>query len=297
MTAGRPPITAVVLTFNEELNLPACLESIRGWVGRIVVIDSGSTDRTVEVARECGADVLCHPFETHSAQWRWAIEQLPGPSGWVLGLDADQRVTPELAAEIAQTLMDSRTSDAVAGFYIRRRQMFRGRWIRHGGYYPKYLLKLFRRDRVHFDDRDLVDHHFYVRGPTLLLRHDLIEANLKEENLEFWIGKHCRYARLMALEEHVRRNDRSAPVQPRLLGDPDQRSLWLKNVWTRMPLFVRPWLYFFYRYVVRLGFLDGREGLVFHFVQGCWFRFMVDVYLHELRQRAGAQVEIERSRA
>lgn len=287
MTTGAgAPVTAVVLTFNEELNLPACLESLRGWVARLVVVDSGSTDRTIEIASQFGAEILRHPFETHSAQWRWAIGQLPPATEWILGLDADQRVTPELAAEIAGRLAGDATSNGVAGFHVKRRQIFRGRWIRHGGYYPKYLLKLFRRDRVWFDEKDLVDHHFYVRGRTALLQHDLIEANLKEDDLDFWIAKHCRYARLMAQEEHLRRNGGGPAITPKLLGSPDHRSAWFKSVWARMPLFVRPWLYYFYRYFLRLGFLDGREGLVFHFVQACWFRFMVDVHLNELRRQS-----------
>lgn len=296
---GRAPVTALVLTFNEELNLPACLDSLRGWVDRIVVVDSGSTDGTVRIAEAHGAYVLRHPFQTHSTQWRWAIENLPeGASDWILGLDADQRVTAELAAEIRQTLGTARgTPDGVAGYYIKRRQIFRGRWIRHGGYYPKYLLKLFRRDGISFDENELVDHHFYVRGRTQLLKHDLIEANRKEDDLAFWIDKHCRYARLMAQQEFLGRADHGvagAGVRPSLLGSPNQSSLWRRRVWMHMPLFARPWLYFVYRYFVRLGFLDGREGLVFHFVQACWFRFMVDTYLDELRRGRGGVMTMTR---
>lgn len=286
----RAPVTAVVLTFNEELNLTECLESLRGWVSDIVVVDSGSTDGTLRIAEAHGARVLHHPFQTHSAQWRWAMDNLPESAcDWVLGLDADQSVTVELATEIREALGTTRaTPDGVAGYYIKRRQIFRGRWIRHGGYYPKYLLKLFRRDGISFDDNELVDHHFYVRGRTQLLKHDLIEANRKEDDLAFWIDKHCRYARLMAQEEHLQRSGRSegvAGMRPNLLGSPDHRRLWRKRAWAHMPLYVRPWLYFSYRYFLRLGFLDGREGLVFHLFQACWFRLMVDVYLDELRRR------------
>jgi len=284
MRSGQPapvPVTAVVLTFNEELNLPACLESLRGWVDKIVVVDSGSTDGTVRIAQACGAHILFH------AQWRWAMEHLPeGAYEWLLGLDADQRVTPELATEICDTLDPSRrTAEGIAGFYIKRRQIFRGRWIRHGGYYPKRLLKLFRRDQVFFDENDLVDHHFYVRGRTACLSCDLIEENHKEDDLAFWIQKHCRYAVLMAEEEQRRRTCGERPytaLRAGVCGSPDQRSLRMKRLWARLPLYLRPWLYFLYRYVLRLGFLDGKQGLVFHFLQACWFRLMVDVYLDEL---------------
>lgn len=171
----------------------------------------------------------------------------------------------------------------VDGFYIKRRQVFRGRWIKHGGYYPKYLLKLFRRDKVSTDANDLVDHHFYVDGCVAKLNHDMIEDNWKENDISFWIEKHNRYASLLASEEFERRrNGRQELMEPSLAGNPDQRTLWLKRQWSRMPLYVRPFLYFLYRYIFRLGFLDGKEGFVFHFLQGFWFRLLVDIKLEEI---------------
>jgi hypothetical protein len=210
-------------------------------------------------------------------------------SEWVLGLDADQALTPELADEIARVFRDPAASAGdVRGYYIKRRQVFRGRWIRHGGYYPKYLLKLFRRDSVLLDEGDLVDHHFYVAGRTAKLAHDLVERNRKEDDITFWAAKHVRYAALMAQEEIRREAETRRSVRPAALGSPDERVAWLKNRWRRLPLFVRPFLYFFYRYFVRLGFLDGKEGLVFHFLQACWFRFLVDVNLDQLRRERAA---------
>jgi len=284
---GKPwvPITAVVLTYDEEKNLDACLGSLSGWIPEVFVVDSGSTDRTVEIADRYGARVVRHPFETHARQWAWAIENLPCRYEWILGLDADQRVMPELRAEIQQVFGQGRSRlDGVDGFYVKRRQVFRGRWIRHGGYYPKYLLKLFRRGRVAVDRNDLLDHHFRVRGRTAKLEHDLIEENHKESDISFWIEKHNRYAMLLAQEEAQRgeAGRRGLPV-PSPVGEPDERVLWRKRVWARLPLFARPFLYFAYRYFLRLGFLDGKEGLIFHFLHACWFRFVVDVKLDEVR--------------
>lgn len=279
----RDRLTIVILTFNEEANLPACLASLSGLDCTLCVVDSGSTDGTVAIAQAAGAAVLDHPFETHTQQWAWALQQVPVVTPWVLALDADQQLTPALRDEIALLFTQDDALPEVAGFYLNRRQIFRGQWIRHGGYYPKYLLKLFCKDRVWFDPDDLVDHHFYVTGPTRQLRNDLIEANKKEDDLSFWLTKHDRYATLLAAEEWRRwRSARPTPVSPSLIGTPDQRTLWFKQVWWQCPRYARPVLYFLYRYFVRFGFLDGKEGFVFHFLQALWFRLLVDIRLDEL---------------
>jgi len=145
MTRRALPITAVVLTFNEEKNLRPCLESMAGWVTDLYIVDSGSTDATLAIADELGAKVVSHKFETHTRQWRWALATLPLRTEWVLALDADQRLTPELADAIASAFGEGGSSGETDGFFLNRRQVFRGRWIKYGGYYPKYLLKLFRR--------------------------------------------------------------------------------------------------------------------------------------------------------
>jgi glycosyltransferase involved in cell wall biosynthesis len=282
----------VVLTFNEERNLSACLGSVAGWAAQIFVVDSGSTDRTVTIAHACGATVVTHAFESHARQWQWALVTLPITSSWVLALDADQSLTSALRSEIACRLSTSTTANAPAGFYVNRRQVFRGRWIRHGGYYPKYLLKLFRRDAVRVDETDLVDHHFQVSGPTAILKGDLIEDNRNESEIAVWIGKHNRYAVSQAREEEARKTN--APAQPRrgdVFGSPDDRTRLRKRVWNRMPLYIRPFGYFLYRYVVRLGFLDGKEGFIFHFMQAYWYRLLVDINRDEIRQHGRAAGE------
>ncbi|HYW08351.1 MAG TPA: glycosyltransferase family 2 protein [Longimicrobium sp.] len=272
------PITAIVLTWNEADNLEPCLASL-AWVDELFVVDSGSTDATLAIAERFGARVVHHDFATHSAQWAWALGELPITHPWVLGLDADQRVTPELAAELAERFPTPDGPADVDGCFVKRRQIFRGKWIRHGGYYPKYLLKLFRLGAVTFDAADLMDHHFYVAGPTAKLRHDIVEDNRKEHDITFWIDKHNRYARLHAREERMRRAGAGWALEPKLTGSPDQRVVWLKQRWYRMPLFVRPALYFGLRYFVQLGFLDGKQGFIFHFLHAFWYRLLVDIHL------------------
>lgn len=279
----RVPMTAIVLTYNEEPNIGACLESLAEWTGDLFVVDSLSTDATQSIAEQYGAHVVEHAFESHARQWSWALEHLPIRHEWVLGLDADQRVMPELKAEVLELFSDGGARlDGIDGLYVNRRQIFRGRWIRHGGYYPKYLLKLFRPDRVHIDEHDLIDHHFYVAGPTRKLKHDLVEDNVREADIAFWLEKHIRYAALQARVEGFRQG--WGPLTPALHGNPDQRTARMKQVWERLPLYVRPVLYFAYRYFVRLGFLDGKQGFLFHFLQGFWYRLLVDIYLDELRR-------------
>jgi len=287
LNATQLPITVVVLTYNEESNLADCLTSVYQWATRIFVVDSGSTDRTSEIAAHFGAELVQHPFETHARQWDWALENLPIHTEWILALDADQRATPELAHEIRE--LDNAALLGVDGIYIKRRQIFRDKWIKHGGYYPKYLLKMFRRGSVKTDARDLVDHHFYVTGKAMKLRRDLLEVNKKENDISFWIEKHNRYAALLAKEElENKRTHRAHVLAPSFLGKPDQQSLMLKKVWSCLPLYLRPFLYFLYRYFLRFGFLDGKEGAIFHFLHAFWFRLLVDIKLDEL-QKQGAR--------
>jgi len=268
-------IAAVVLTFNEEKNLRACLDSLRAVTDAIFVVDSGSTDGTLSIARESGATIVQHPFTTHAEQWKWALENLPLDSEWVLALDADQRLSPGLQSEVRAFIA---SAPSFAGVYLRRLQMFRGSRIRFGGYGNKHLLKLFRLNAVRLDGDEFVDHHFHVTGPTTRMKHVMIEENHNEDDIGAWIAKHNRYAALQAREELMR-----VPPPGRFFGSPDERVRWLKRGWARQPLYVRPFIYFFYRYFVRLGILDGKQGLIFHFMQALWYRLLVDVNISQLR--------------
>jgi hypothetical protein len=156
---------------------------------------------------------------------------------------------------------------------------------------------MFRRDMVSLDEADLVDHHFIVRGPTAILRGDLVEDNRNEAAIAVWIAKHNRYAVLQAQDEANRWASADAP-RGRLAGTPDERTIWMKRVWNRMPLFARPFGYFVYRYVFRLGFLDGKQGFIFHFMQAFWYRLLVDINRDELlRQTGSAGAAVSRKKA
>jgi glycosyltransferase involved in cell wall biosynthesis len=277
------PLSVIVTTRDEEANVERCLRSVHGFADQIFVLDSESTDRTVEIAQRY-AEVQTLAYD-HSRiiPWifQWGLDNLPLRNDWVLILEADQAVTPALRTELAALLArpDEVRED---GFYIHRRQIFRGKPLRFGGYGSKMILKLFRRSRSGLDPVEQ-DTRVYVRGPVGRLRAPLEEWNLKEDSIQFYLQKHLRYAEAFAREELERRR-RGLPwkATPRLFGTPDERILWLKDHYYRMPLFVRPMLYFLYRYFFLLGILDGKTGFVFHFLQAFWFRLVVDIRLEEM---------------
>lgn len=277
-------ITAIILTKNEEQNLSFCLESLAGLCHQIFVVDSGSTDKTAAIATQLGAAWITHPFETHAKQWNWALENLPIRTEWVLALDADQQITAALKEELLCRL--PKTPAEISGYYLLRKQIFRGKWIRFGGYWPKYLLKLFRTGSTGCDENELVDFRFYLSGKAGFLKNILIEHNHKEDEILFWLQKHLHFIELLAQEEYHRRSGHASwKTLPRWNGTPDQRVLWLKSCWYRFPLYVRPFLYFVWRFVFLLGFLDGPRGWLFHFLQSFWFRLMIDVRLRELPEK------------
>ncbi len=278
------PLTVLIPTRNEERNLARTLEAIGGLADQVLVIDSESSDATLDIARAGGAEIHRLPYDHgRIIPWifQWALENLPIRNEWVLLLEADQALSEGLKAEIAALL--ARPAIAENGFYLRRRQVFRGRSIRFGGYGSKRLLKLFRKGMAALDPEEQ-DTRVYVQGQVGELREPLVEWNRKEDDILFYLEKHIRYAEAFAREELLRRRGQGFKVQPRVFGTPDQRVLWMKLVYYRLPLGLRPFLYFFWRYFVLLGVLDGWNGFVFHFLQAFWFRLVVDLRLSELQQ-------------
>jgi glycosyltransferase involved in cell wall biosynthesis len=259
----RPPmLSVIILTLDEEANLPVALASLRGLDPEIFVVDSGSTDRTLEIARAAGCHVVQHRFESQAQQLNWALDTLPIGTPWVMRLDADERLTPELAQELSARL--PALPDDVTGLLVKRRVYFWGRWIRRGGYYPTWLLRIWRRGRARCEQRWMDEHMVVDSSRTMRLDHDIIDENQK--GLTFWTDKHNRYADREVRDLLVLRERSGTTVD---LDDQPGIRRWLKeNLYTRAPLFWRALGYWFYRYVLRLGFLDGRPGLVFHFLQG-----------------------------
>ena len=278
----RPMLSVIILTLNEEANLPVALSSLQGLNCEIFVVDSGSTDRTREIARAAGCHVVEHPFENYAVQRNWAFDRLPIAAPWTLCLDADERLTPELADEIEGTL--SKEDSPCDAYMLRKRTIFMGRWIRHGGQYPAWHLRLFRSGHGRCEDR-LYDQHFVVRGRVGRLANDYVDVITSD--LGTFIARHNRWAELEAREilAAPRAPSLEATVPAQLTGNPIERRRFLRTrVYQRFPLFVRPFLFWFYGYVLRGGFLDGVEGLIFHTLQRFWFRFLIDAKLWELKR-------------
>ncbi len=271
-------VSVIIPTYNEELNLPGCLRSLTGWSDDVWVLDSFSTDRTTDIARAAGAHVAQHSWEGFAEQKNWALSNLPLAHGWVLILDADERISPELAKEIQELL--ARDGSGCDGFYLNRRFMFYGRWIRHCGWYPSWNLRLFRRGRARYEHRR-VHEHLVLEGKAGYCRHDLIHEDLRD--LSHWIEKHNRYSSLEAEELQRARQGKSAELRPSLFGGPLERKRFVKeHLWPHLP--ARPLLFFLYMYVFRLGFLDGMRGLHFCCMHAC-FQYFCSMKLWETKHR------------
>lgn len=282
--SARPDIvcshlTAIILTRDEEQHIERALASVAGIARRCYVVDSGSSDHTVELARAAGAIVLENPWVNHAVQFNWALRQLPPDTQWVLRLDADEIVTEELAAEIREQL--GSVSADVAGIVVSRRMCFLGRPIRWGGVFPIRLVRLLRHGRGQVENR-WMDEHIVVNGPTAAFQGEIIDDN--RNSLTWWIAKHNAYSSREAVELLDLEFGLFGKGEDGALGGQAGLKRWLKErVYARLPAGLRALAYFLYRYVILLGFLDGREGTAFHVLQGFWYRYLVDMKLHEVR--------------
>jgi len=281
----------IILTYNEEIHLPRLLQSIRDLNAPVFILDSGSSDDTLMIAEKFGAAILQHPFENHPKQWDYALKNFNIQTPWVICLDADQVVT----AELREHLINFRNEDYkdIDGIYFNRKNYFKGRWIKHGGYSPFYLLKMIRYGVGYSDLNENMDHRFVVPGKTMIWKDGyILEENLKENKISFWIDKHNRYSDLVAHEEVERMMQlRSQTIKPHFWGSPDERTARFKQLWWQLPRYVRPMLYFIYRMIFQLGVLDGRTGVIFHFLQAFWFRLIVDIKIDEILQQQKSATE------
>ena len=273
-------ISAIILTHNEESNISYCLESIKR-ISNIYVLDSGSTDNTTSICERLGARVFHHPYTNHADQWRWALDNLPIGTPWILALDADFVVTRELLDRISREI-DTLGED-IGGIYVRHLYKFGWGKIRFGGT-KQYWLRVIRRGCARPDTSDLVDFRFLVDRAVVRWHEAVIEHNRKDDDISIWMAKQDKFSLRLAVEEELRRRGLHAwDRTPRLFGTVDERFAWLRDRWLGLPLFLRPVLYFVYRYLIAGGFLDGRAGFLYHVLQGFWLRLVVDWKTVQLR--------------
>jgi glycosyltransferase involved in cell wall biosynthesis len=274
---ARSNISVLIPTFNEEVNLPHALKSVVGWADKVWVVDSESTDRTREIAKSMGAEVVVQPWLGYARQKNWALDNLPWQSEWLFILDADESITPELRDEMLAISKRDPAQVAEGGFYVNRLPHFMGRPIRHCGFYPSYNLRFFKRGKARYEDRE-VHEHMVVDGETTRLNQIMLHEDRR--GLEHWIAKHNRYSTLEAREivkEQLRVSSKRASRLER--GIAFRR--WLKlHVLPYLPL--SGLFRFFYMYIFRLGFLDGATGFRFCLLLAV-YDYFITLKLAELR--------------
>ena len=275
------PITAIILTYNEEENISACLKCLTGKVKQILVLDSYSTDKTLEIISSFkDVQLFQHTFENYGRQRNWAFENLPIQEEFIFNIDADHRPGIELFEELKEVFATDYIH-RINGFMASRKTLFLGRWIKHGGQFPIYHAIIFRKGFGYCEDKEY-DQHFVIEGKTHILKatvDDTITNNLTE-----FVTSHNRWATLEAKDAFLIKNSENK-VKALRNGNAMERHRYKRLKYYDSPIFLRVFLYYFYRMVVRAGWRDGKEGLIFHTLQGFWFRFLVDAKIWELKNR------------
>lgn len=271
-------IDVLIITKDEEANLPHCLDALAGWTRKVFVVDSGSTDRTREIAEAAGAEFVFNEWPGYAAQKNWALDNLPIEADWVLIVDADEVITPELRREIETRIGNGDSSDA--GYYLNRLFMFLGSPIRHCGYFPSWNLRLFRRGAARYENRS-VHEHMVLDGEAAYLDEPMIHDDRR--GIEHSIAKHNDYSSLEA-EEIVKHRESlrlpAAGLESSLFGNALARRRWFKQrVYHLLPF---PWVFrFLYMFVWRRGFLDGHAGVRFSFFISA-YEFLISLKIREI---------------
>jgi len=274
-------VSVLILTLNEEINIGACIDSL-AWSDDIVVLDSLSTDRTVEIAEGRGARVVQRPFDNWSAHQNWAVQNIQFRHPWVLYLDADERCPADLREEVLRRASDGAPE---AAFRMRRKDFFMGRWLRHAQLYPTWLVRLFRPAQIRYER---------VVNPVAKVEGQIGELQAHVDHYPFshgvthWIARHNRYSDLEAVEALKLRQSGGGQGASLWSSDPNERRRALKDVFFRLP--ARPLLKFAYYVFWRRGFLDGRAGLTYASLQAI-YEYLIDCKVRELlRKQKGLPV-------
>ena len=275
-------ISFIILTFNEEKHIGRCIDGILPLSDKIFIIDSFSTDKTVTIARNKGCIVLQNKWVNYANQFTWGLNACPIDTDWIMRIDADEYLTKELRTELTDKLHFF--ADDVTGLMLNYRHIFWGRWIKHGTRYPLPLLRIWRSGKGSIEQKWMDERIVLNSGRSEKLDNDFIHEDLN--NLTFFINKHNSYATREAIDLLNKKYNLFGLEQTP--GTEMHFNLKMKNkiYSNRRIIWIRSFLYFFYRYFVRLGFLDGKEGLAYHILQGFWYRFLVDMKYIEIEKLA-----------
>ena len=287
---SKIPVSVLIPAKNEEANLPACLTSLQ-MADEVFIVDSQSTDNSIAIAESFGANIVQFKF---NGSWpkkkNWSLDNLPFRNEWVLIVDCDERITPELWHEISQVIKN----DEYTGYYLNRRVFFLGKWIRHGGKYPDWNLRLFkhkqgRYENLHTEDipntgDNEVHEHVVLQGKVGYLKNDMLHEDFRD--LYHWLERHNRYSNWEARVYYnlLTNRDEGGTIGANLFGDAVQRKRFLKKVWVRLPF--KPLLRFILFYIIQRGFLDGKAGYIYGRLLS-QYEYQIGVKLYELRDCGG----------
>ena len=278
-------IAALILTKDEEKHIARCIRSLQGVCDEILVIDSFSTDRTCEIAESLGAKVYKNPWKNYATQFNFGVYRCPIQSEWIWRIDADEFLEGNIGIAVKKALAGC--GNEINGVYVRKRIDFMGKPLLHGGWYPSYHLKVFRKGHGDCENRWMDEHIRLFDGTIISVEEgNQVDANLND--LTWWTGKHNGYATREMADMLMMEYGMDAKVQevvPKFWGTEEQRKRWLKLKYIKTPLFIRPFINFSLRYILKGGFLDGKEGFIWHILQGFWYRMLVDAKIFELKKK------------
>ncbi len=273
-------IVAVILTYNEEIHIERCLKRLQGVVTDFIVIDSFSSDKTVAIAERYGAKVIQRSWKNYADQFKFGMEQVPNDANWIMRVDADEYLSKDYIFDIQHKLQ--KLDDDISGVYCGLRRVFQGKLIRFGAVNIK-MLRLWRYGKGTMETR-WMDEHIKLDGKAIHFDGYIVDHNLN--SLSWWTSKHNGYsAREVVDILNKQYNFNRQGVQKLNIKSPFGVKRWLKeNIYNNLPGGIRAFAYFCFRYFIALGFLDGAAGLSFHFLQGFWYRFLVDAKLAEVKR-------------
>lgn len=282
-------LSVIILTYNEEIHIRQCLENVKQFASKVYVVDCFSIDRTAQIAKELGAEVIEHEWPGNQAeQFNWALDNLPITTEWILRLDADEYLLPGLIEELLEKLPV--IPESVSALSLSRARAFCGKILHHGIVNNIRIIRIFRKGKARYEKRLMDEHLSVLSGETIDMKNQFVDDNRMPIGL--FIDKHNGYATreaalLLDAEYHLTNMD----SLPQDYGREVEKKRTQKARYARMPLFWRAFGYFVYRYIIKLGFLDGKEGFLWDFLQGWWYRTLVDAKVYEIKKACGDDKE------